>query len=58
LANQSVNLIFTVTEIPSLDKVLELPFPEAAVGVVQLERPEEIGCLFEIWSDRVDWQQG
>ncbi len=34
--------------------MFELSFPKAAGRTVKLERPQEIGCLFEVWSDCVD----
>jgi hypothetical protein len=34
--------------------VLELAGPEAAVGVAELERPEEVGGLLEVGADGVD----
>jgi hypothetical protein len=54
LANQSVDGIFPVTHISALNIVLELSCLEATCGVVELERPQEIGGLLEIWPNSKD----
>ena len=38
-------MLLTVTEITTLDEVLELAGAEAASGIGQLEWPQEVGCL-------------
>lgn len=35
--------------------MLEFACPEATVGVGELEWPQEVGCLLEIWSGSVDF---
>lgn len=41
-------MLLTVAEITTLNEVLELAGAEAAVGVAELERPEEVGGLLEV----------
>jgi hypothetical protein len=47
LSNQLVDIGFPVTEITTLDIVLELAGPPASSWVRQFERPKEIRCLSE-----------
>jgi hypothetical protein len=54
LLDQLVDLIFTVTKITALDKVLELPLVEAASGAIQFEWPKEVRSLLEVGADGVN----
>lgn len=54
LADESVDVLLTVTSITTLDEVLELAGAETTVGVGQLEGPEEVGSLLEVGADSVD----
>jgi hypothetical protein len=45
LANELVDVVFPVTEIPSLDIMLEFSLSPATSRIGQFEWPEEIGCL-------------
>jgi hypothetical protein len=51
LLDQFVNLVLSVTKISALDEVLELSLLEAAVGAVELERPQEVRRLLEVGAD-------
>lgn len=50
LADELVDLVLTVTQITTLNEVLELPSAEATSGGRELEGPEEVGSLLEVWS--------
>ena len=54
LPDQSVDVLLTVTQVTTLDEVLELPLVEAAIGAAELEGPEEVGSLLEVGADGVD----
>jgi hypothetical protein len=54
LLDQSVDVLLSVTQVATLDVMLELPRSEATSGVAQLERPEEVTRLFEVRSDSGD----
>lgn len=54
LADESVDVLLTVTGVTALDEVLELAGAEAASGVGQLEGPEEVVGLLEVGADGVD----
>lgn len=54
LPNELVDVVFSVTQVASLDKVLELPSSEPARRVAELERPQEVGGLLEVGTDGVD----
>jgi hypothetical protein len=45
LADELVDVGFTVTEVTTLNKVLELARPPATVRVREFEGPEEVRCL-------------
>jgi len=47
-------VLLTVTQVTTLDEVLQLALVETTVGVGELEWPEEVGDLLEVWSDGVD----
>jgi len=48
LPDELVDVRLPVTEITTLDVVLEFPCPPATSGVRKFEGPEEVGCLLEI----------
>jgi hypothetical protein len=54
LFDQFVDLVFSVAQITTFDKVLELPLVEATSRAVQLERPQEVGRLLEVGADGVN----
>lgn len=54
LADETVDVLLTVTSVTTLDEVLELAGVEAAVGVGQLEGPEEVVGLLEVGANGVD----
>jgi hypothetical protein len=54
LADQLVDVLFTVTKVTALDKVVELAGFESTVRGVELERPEEVGGLLEVRADGED----
>ena len=54
LSDQRVDVGLPVAKVTTLDKVLELARPPAAVGVGELEGPEEVGGLLEVGADGVD----
>ena len=47
-------MLLTVTQVTTLDEVLQLALVETTVRVGELEWPEEVGDLLEVWSDGVD----
>ena len=49
LFDQSVDLILPIPQITALNIMLELSLPEPARRIAQLERPQEIARLLEIW---------
>lgn len=54
LADETVNVLLTVTGVTTLDVVLELASAETTVGVGQLEGPEEVVGLLEVGANSVD----
>ena len=54
LADESVDVLLTVTSVTTLDEVLDLAGVEATVGVGQLEGPDEVVGLFEVGANGVD----
>jgi len=54
LSDQSVDLVFTVTQISALDKVQEFTGSESTSWVAELEGPEEVGGLLEVGTDSED----
>lgn len=54
LSDESVDLVLTVTKVTTLDVVAELAGAETTSWVGQLEWPEEVGGLLEVWSDSED----
>lgn len=53
--NQLVDEIFSISMFTTLDKVFALLSTESTGRVGKLEWPEEVGSLFEIWSDSEDF---
>lgn len=54
LLDQSIDLLLPISQIATLDKVLELPRSESAGGIAQLERPEKVARLFKVWPNGDD----
>ena len=54
LADELVDVGLPVTEVTALDEVLELPCPPAAVGVGELEGPQEVRRLLEVGAGSED----
>ena len=54
LADESVDVLLTVTSVTTLDEVLDLAGVEATVGVGELEGPQEVVGLLEVGANRVD----
>ena len=54
LADKPVDLILTVTQITTLNEMLELPGAETTSGGRKLEWPKEVGCLLEVGSNGID----
>lgn len=54
LADESVDVLLTVTSVTALDVVLELAGAEATSGVGELEGPEEVVGLLEVGANGVD----
>lgn len=47
-------MLLTVAKVTTLNEVLELAGAEAAVGVAELEGPQEVGGLLEVGADGQD----
>lgn len=54
LSDQSVDLLLTVAQVTTLNEVLEFSRTETAVGVAELEGPQEVGGLLEVGADGDD----
>lgn len=54
MLDESVDVFLSVTKITTFDEVLELASLESTGRVGQLERPEEVAGLLEVWSDSKD----
>lgn len=54
LADETVDVLLTVTGVTTLDVVVELAGAEATVGVGQLEGPQEVVGLLEVGADGVE----
>lgn len=54
LADETVDVLLTVTGVTTLDVVLELASAETTVGVGKLEGPEEVVGLLEVGANGVD----
>jgi hypothetical protein len=54
LADETVDVLLTVTGVTTLDVVLELASTESTVGVGQLEGPQEVVGLLEVGANGVD----
>merc|ERR1712029_1270180 len=53
LLQQFVYLVLTAAEVTTFDEVVDLLPPPASRGV-QLEGPQEVGCVLEVGADRED----
>jgi len=54
MSDERVDVSFLVTEVATLDVVLELVCPPSTRGIGELERPQEIQCLFEVRASGED----
>lgn len=54
LADQGIDLVLPITQVASLNEMLELPWSEPAIWVAQLEGPKEVARLLEIRAHGVD----
>ena len=54
LADETVDVLLTVTSVTTLDVVLELAGAESTIGVGQLEGPQEVVGLLEVGANGVD----
>ena len=57
LSDKCVDVVFSVAQITTLDKVLEFPSVEATRGAGQFEWPQEVGRLLEVGSDSVYYEK-
>ena len=55
LTDESVNLVFTITQISTLNKVFKLSRAETPSWRRELKRPEEVGGLLEIGPNSIDF---
>ena len=55
MLNQSVDEFFSVTGVTTLDEVFELSSSETTSWVRQLEWPQEVVNLLEVWTNSVDF---
>jgi hypothetical protein len=53
LLDQFVDLLLSITQITTFDKVLELPLVEAASRAVKLKWPQEVRGLLKVGADCV-----
>jgi hypothetical protein len=54
LSDQSVDELFSITKITTLDEMSELAWSETASGVGQLKWPQEVGGLLEVGANGED----
>jgi len=54
LLDQSIDILLSVTQITTLNEVLEFSGSEAASRVAQLEWPQEVRCLLKVGTNSVD----
>lgn len=54
MLHQVVDELFSVTSVTTLDEVEELSSSETTVRVGQVEWPQEVVDLLEVWTDSVD----
>lgn len=52
--DERIDIFLAIPELTSLNEMVELPWTEPAIRIAQLEGPEEVVCLLEVGSDRVD----
>jgi len=50
LLQQLVDLVLAAAKVTTLDEVVDL-LPPATGRSVQLERPQEVGGILEVWSN-------
>ena len=55
LADESVDVLLAVTSVTALNEVLELAGVETTSGVGELEGPQEVGRLLEVWTSSEDF---
>lgn len=55
LSNQSIDVLLTISQVSTLNEMLEFAWTEAAGRVAQLKGPEEVRSLFEIGANSVDF---
>jgi hypothetical protein len=55
LLDQSIDVLFPVAQVTTLDEMSEFSLVEAASWVGQLEWPEEVACLLEVGADGEDF---
>lgn len=53
--NQSIDLVFTVTSVSAFHEMFDFSLLEASQGTAQLKRPQEVGSLLEVGSNRDDF---
>lgn len=54
LLDQSIDMLLAIAKITTFDEMLELACPETSSGVRELERPQEVANLLEVWSNSED----
>jgi len=54
LSDQSIDLVFPVTQVTTLNKMSELASSESSSGVAELEWPQEVGSLLEVGANGED----
>jgi len=54
LTDKSIDFVFTVSEITSLDEMSELSWAETTGRVAELEGPEKVGSLLEVGANSED----
>src|ERR1700753_1917826 len=54
LLNEAIDMILTVTKVSTFNEVLEFAGAESTSWVRELEWPEEVIDLLEIWANRID----
>ena len=54
LLDKSIDVLLSVTKITTLNEMKELSLVESTIWIAQLEWPQEVACLLEVWSNSVD----
>ena len=52
--DELVDVLLPIPQITTLHKVQKLPRPEPTIRIAELQRPQEVARLLEVWSDGVD----